>query len=730
MQEFAGQGTDEARSVVSIIMTGALANIENAKLTATSSASILGNDLNNVLTGNSGNNNIIGGIGNDTLNGGEGNDSLEGGDGNDKMIGGKGNDVYQVLVKTDTVTENAGEGTDRVFASITYTLGVNVENLTLATSADLNGTGNGLDNNVVGNDGKNSLDGGAGDDTLAGGGGNDTLIGGAGNDILGGEGGADEMKGGLGDDTYAVTDATDKVTELAGQGTDIIFTNLATFDLTANGANVENILFSGVGANVTVTGNNLNNTIIAWNLDDSVDGKGGNDTLNGGSGNDTLNGGEGNDTLDGGDGEDLLKGGKGNDIYQLLVASLYTIVEEIGEGIDTVETNQNLGGLVDEVENLKLTGTADLIGVGNHHANVITGNSGNNIISGLGGNDTMIGGGGNDTYIVEESGDKITELAGGGDNDVVTSWVNSYTLSANIEQLEFDATVVGATGTGNAQANNIVGTLGNDKLDGGGGNDQVFGSDGNDTLLGGLGFDQLDGGEDNDQLDGGDGNDHLSGGAGNDSITGGAGNDEMVGGAGNDTMNGGAGDDEYYVSDLDDTIQEAPGGGNDLIGTTVSLTMPANIEDAYLNAAGFTVIGNGLDNVMHGSEGADTLNGALGNDVIEGGEGADVMTGAGGNDQFYYQILVETDLATLGGDTITDFQVGKDTINLYDLFADFGIASADPIGDNYLELEVSGGDTIIRFDGSGGVDGFTTLVTLQGVTTATLADIIYPHPGV
>jgi Ca2+-binding RTX toxin-like protein len=137
-------------------------------------------------------------------------------------------------------------------------------------------------------------------------------------------------------------------------------------------------------------------------------------------------------------------------------------------------------------------------------------------------------------------------------------------------------------------------------------------------------------------------------------------------------------------------------------------------------------IGNGQDNVMHGSEGADTINGAVGNDVIEGGLGVDVMSGGTGNDQFYYQIASNPELATLGGDTINGFEVGKDTINLYDLFADFGIESADPLADGFLKFTVSGSDTKVQFDSDGGGDGFVTLATLTGVTGVTLAEVIYP----
>src|SRR2546426_10130803 len=67
----------------------------------------------------------------------------------------------------DAVEENAGEGTDTVQSSITYTLGSNVENLTLIGTAATNGTGNSLDNVLDGsqNSAANTLTGGAGNDT-------------------------------------------------------------------------------------------------------------------------------------------------------------------------------------------------------------------------------------------------------------------------------------------------------------------------------------------------------------------------------------------------------------------------------------------------------------------------------------------------------------------------------------------------------------------------------------
>ncbi|MGO8148184.1 hypothetical protein AB9F42_36310, partial [Rhizobium leguminosarum] len=67
----------------------------------------------------------------DTLSGGDGNDTLNGGAGADSLIGGAGDDTYIVDNAGDSVAENADEGTDTVKTVLaSYTLGVNVENLT------------------------------------------------------------------------------------------------------------------------------------------------------------------------------------------------------------------------------------------------------------------------------------------------------------------------------------------------------------------------------------------------------------------------------------------------------------------------------------------------------------------------------------------------------------------------------------------------------------------------
>ncbi len=150
---------------------------------------INGDSLDNNLSGSSkadyikgldGNDFLYGLGGNDYLEGGAGNDYLEGAAGADTLVGGLGDDTYR-LIDNDVIIEDANGGNDTVISNINYTLGANLENLSLYNNAS--GTGNDADNRIIGlGSGNNTISGGAGNDYLEGGLGNDVLTGGAGVD--------------------------------------------------------------------------------------------------------------------------------------------------------------------------------------------------------------------------------------------------------------------------------------------------------------------------------------------------------------------------------------------------------------------------------------------------------------------------------------------------------------------------------------------------------------------
>ena len=482
--EEAAAGTDLVQSSITYTLTD---NVENLTLLGAADLQGVGNELNNIITGNTGNNLLDGlagndtihaGAGNDTLVGGEGddtlngeagddglrgdtgNDRLDGGLGNDSMRGGSGNDTYVVDSAADLTLEEAGEGTDLVEASVSHTLAANVENLTLTGSANINGTGNELDNILTGNNGANTLSGGAG---------NDTLVGNSGNDILDGGTGADTMQGGAGNDRYVVDEIGDVVVETAGNGSDTVESGIDY----VLGANLENLVLTGSALNGT--GNAAANAITGNAADNLIDGGTGVDTMSGGAGNDTY-------IVD--------QTGDG-------------IVEAADGGIDIVRASATYT-LAANVEHLVLLGSAAINGTGNALDNDITGNEAANVLSGGAGKDTIVAGGGNDTldgglgadamtggtgndiYVVDDAADQVLENADEGVDTVHAS--TDYRLVANVENLTLTGS--GAiSGSGNELDNVITGNAGNNQLDGGAGNDTLAGGAGADLLLGGAGDD-------------------------------------------------------------------------------------------------------------------------------------------------------------------------------------------------------------------------------------------------
>jgi uncharacterized delta-60 repeat protein len=168
-----------------------------------------------------------------------------------------------------------------------------------------------------------------GNDILLGLAGNDWLSGGGGNDKLDGGVGNDTMLGGSGNDTYIVGQTGDIITELPGQGTDLVHSSI-TFSLMdtdkagVNGGNLENLTLTG-SASINGTGNDRANS------------------LTGNVGNNSLNGAKGNDVLTGGLGQDKLTGGPGMDTFVFkvsgdsgLTASTRDIILDFVSGQDKI----------------------------------------------------------------------------------------------------------------------------------------------------------------------------------------------------------------------------------------------------------------------------------------------------------------------------------------------------------------------------------------------------------
>jgi Ca2+-binding RTX toxin-like protein len=261
---------------------------------------LFGTATRDVMEGLGGNDTLYGGSGDDQLRSGDGADRLLGQTGNDRMEGGAGDDGYYVEDAGDVVTELAGQGYDRVIATIDYTLTAEVEKLIMSGAA-VSGTGNDLDNRMLDTELANTITGRGGNDSLLGNGGNDHLLGGEGNHRLLGGAGDDRMEGGLGDDNYYVDEAGDMVVELAGQGADRVLATIS-YKLTAN---VETLVLGGTA--IDGAGNGLANRVLGNELDNTLKGLGGDDTLYGNAGDDLLVGGSGNNRLFGGDGADQFR---------------------------------------------------------------------------------------------------------------------------------------------------------------------------------------------------------------------------------------------------------------------------------------------------------------------------------------------------------------------------------------------------------------------------------------
>ena len=607
--------------------------------------------------------------------------------------------------------------------------------------------GLGGNDTIWGEGGNDTIFGEAGVDFLHGGDGNDTINGGADNDFIYGEAGDDTLLGDIGIDTMFGGDGNDTMyggaegdLMVGGTGNDVMYGG----DGVVTGGVIDQVLIGGVLTNIFIRGLIDPETVVAVALiDDVIHGGQGDDTLYGGGGWDNLIGESGHDVLSPGTGgaaqggREVMNGGEGDDIYiiesdidfafmdindtGLTQAQRGTNIDTYrqgrGIGVDEVRFTQNVAGtiIIGQTNNLGVAsiftgiervvlddgtaggGTAAIdidallavpgvnVGleiVGNAGVNNIIGTIFDDKIDGGAGADIMDGGNGNDTYFVDNAGDVITEVAGGGggtDTVIVTTNAN-FTLADNLENLTLQGTNNGQTGTGNNLANVIIGSAarntinglgGADTLYGGAENDTMNGGDGDDTMYGELnlaptdpnfaitGNDTMNGGNGNDTMFGENGNDTMNGDAGDDTMNGGAGNDTMSGGTGNDTMNGDAGND-----------------------------------------------------TLNGGDGADTLNGGDGIDRIVGGAGVDSLWGGDGADVFVFNGTAGSntvnDIGTngltganvAGLETINDFQSGIDRIDLTGIDAN-GSATGNP--GFTMVTDFTGVRGQMRFDATNGV---------------------------
>ncbi|WP_298192432.1 calcium-binding protein [Novosphingobium sp.] len=458
------------------------------------------------------------------------------------------------------------------------------------------------------------------------------------------------------------------------------------------GTGVSGETFGGSASADNHTGGAGNDLITGWDGDDTLNGANGNDRIEGGRGDDTLGGGagadllaggEGADTLIGGAGADTLIGGNGSDTASYEGAGTRVVVSL---AVRSGKGGEALGDKYAEIENLNGTAYNDIL-IGDAGANVLTGGAGNDRIDGRGGADTMTGGTGSDIYSVDNTGDKIIESAGAG-NDIAYVSVNSYVMDAGLERLVLTGDAYYAVGN---DGNNVMRALGSGYHD-----------------LRGMG-----------------------------------GNDQLYSGSGNDNLYGGTGNDVYYINNASDQAVEYAGEGNDLVNSTVSYELSYKVErlnlagsaaiDGKGNELANTLTGNSGNNVLEGRQGRDTLRGGGGNDVLSGGKDSDMLIGGAGADAFRF---ADNSPVDGGRDTLVDFVHGTDRIEIQRYYfgaiqtqsgqlaaSEFTLGNAATTTDHHLIYNQTTGTLFYDADGSG-AGAKVVIAYLQGNPVLDASDIV------
>jgi Ca2+-binding RTX toxin-like protein len=713
--ENARAGTDLVRSTIGFSLAGL--EVENLTLLG-GAVEGTGNQLANRLTGNGAANLLAGDAGNDTLDGGAGADTL---------YGGTGNDLYRVDDALDVVREDVDSGTDRVIASVSFSLlWTEVEGLTLGGTRAIDATGNERANALIGNGAANLLDGGRG---------------------------ADTMTGGKGDDRYAVDDAGDVIVEKSGEGTDTI---LSEISYSLVGRAIEQLTLTGY-------------------LDNAGEGNDANNRIQGNFAANLLTGREGADTIEGLYGWDTLVGGRGDDVYVIGDADL--IIEEARQGLDVVRSVTSYT-LAENIEVLMLEGIDYLTGDGNAGANRLIGGAGMNILNGRGGADTIEGGDGNDTIVISLAADlaKGERAAGGSGEDTLrldeAIDISGLRIDKDVEHLtaygtvaltaaqldrflsvttgEITITTAGTVDLRNAFVTTSVFRMGSAgvalELGGVFSSYSLYGSSGADTMIaGGLG-DWIDGDAGADRLGGGDGDDYLIGGAGADTIDGGAGDDRIAirsssemetgdriaGGIGSDVLSiDFEGADLRALSIRADVEQLSSyytvALGADQLGRFSSIAAAAiritaageaSLSSAILYTSTYTLAVGGVSLsfagnfsnslTLYGSDGRDTIVGGTLGDFVSGDAGRDSLDGQIGADTLYGGTGDDLLRGGMGADYLSG-GAGRDTLDGGDADDVIVISEAAELAAGE-KLAGGEGHDVVRIDADG--------VDLSAVTIA------------
>uniref|UniRef100_UPI0034DE183A cadherin-like domain-containing protein n=1 Tax=Candidatus Thiodubiliella endoseptemdiera TaxID=2738886 RepID=UPI0034DE183A len=457
-------------------------------------------------TGESDNDHLYGGAGQDTLVGGLGNDYLDGGADADVMVGGQGDDIYIVNSVNDSIYEQSNQGYDTVISSTSYLLNANIEELRLLEGFNIHGTGNAQDNKIIGNSSDNIIDGVTG---------------------------ADEMIGGLGDDTYYVDNINDQVIENANQGTDTIQSSISQ----TLGEHIENLTlldFSKAekgrvdGEDVLVYGFPKRNELDYIQGDAIENYKGtcaltsianlitqtGTPTTEGEVVNVAIN----NNWAINDPSLPASQLGGSNYLQQQAILNSYNIDNDVIHGYnETGIANLLRGGrgVILSVNAGKLWDDQNYVGNGGvNHAVTLTGavhSASTGELMGF--------------YISDSGRGKINDMTRFVDVETfreAADVMNAYSIYTEKAVKLWDENI---DGTGNNNANNIIGNRGDNTLDGLAGDDTIRAEAGNDVITGGLGDDILDGGRGNDTY-------HFNLGDGNDTIIDTQGVDTIVFGEG------------------------------------------------------------------------------------------------------------------------------------------------------------------------------------------------------